>query len=137
MELEAIAGADRALVVTTPEVSAIRDADRIIGLLEARDMGQVQLIVNRVRTDMVRRGDMMSVDDVMDILAIPLLGAIPDDEAIVVSTNQGEPLAGTDTPSGQAYLDICKRLLGEDIPVTVYDGGKSFISRLTGFLKRA
>ncbi len=133
----AIAGADRALVVTTPEVSAIRDADRIIGLLEARDMGQVQLIVNRVRTDMVRRGDMMSVDDVMDILAIPLLGAIPDDEAIVVSTNQGEPLAGTDTPSGQAYLDICKRLLGEDIPVTVYDGGKSFISRLTGFLKRA
>lgn len=133
----AIAGADRALVVTTPEVSAIRDADRIIGLLEARDMGQVQLIVNRVRTDMVRRGDMMSVDDVMDILAIPLLGAIPDDESIVVSTNQGEPLAGTDTPSGQAYLDICKRLLGEDIPVTVYDGGKSFISRLTGFLKRA
>ncbi len=113
--------------------NAIAGAD----LLEARDMGQVQLIVNRVRTDMVRRGDMMSVDDVMDILAIPLLGAIPDDESIVVSTNQGEPLAGTDTPSGQAYLDICKRLLGEDIPVTVYDGGKSFISRLTGFLKRA
>ena len=75
--------------MTTPEVSAIRDADRIIGLLEARDMGQVQLIVNRVRTDMVRRGDMMSVDDVMDILAIPLLGAIPDDEAIVVSTEPG------------------------------------------------
>ena len=66
----AIAGADRALVVTTPEVSAIRDADRIIGLLEARNMGQIQLIVNRVRTDMVRRGDMMSVDDVMDILAV-------------------------------------------------------------------
>lgn len=99
----AIAGADRALVVTTPEVSAIRDADRIIGLLEARNMGQIQLIVNRVRTDMVRRGDMMSVDDVMDILAVSLLGAIPDDESIVISTNQGEPLVGTDTPSGRAY----------------------------------
>ena len=98
----AIAGADRALVVTTPEVSAIRDADRIIGLLEARNMGQIQLIVNRVRTDMVRRGDMMSVDDVMDILAVSLLGAIPDDESIVISTNQGEPLVGTDTPSGRA-----------------------------------
>ena len=133
----AIAGADRALVVTTPEVSAIRDADRIIGLLEAKDMGQIQLIVNRVRTDMVRRGDMMSVDDVMDILAVPLLGAIPDDESIVVSTNQGEPLAGTDTPSGQAYLDICKRLLGEEIPLSLPGTGRGLLSRITGLLKRA
>ena len=75
----AIAGADRALVVTTPEVSAIRDADRIIGLLENQEIRDIQLIVNRVRMDMVRRGDMMSVDDVMDILAIPLMGTIPDD----------------------------------------------------------
>ncbi len=133
----AVAGADRALVVTTPEVSAIRDADRIIGLLETGDMGQIQLIVNRVRTDMVRRGDMMSVDDVMDILAVPLLGAVPDDESIVISTNQGEPLAGTDTPAGQAYMDICKRLLGEDIPLSIPEAGRGFISRLTGFLKRA
>ncbi len=80
----AIAGADRALVVTTPEVSAIRDADRIIGLLENQEIRDIQLIVNRVRMDMVRRGDMMSVDDVMDILAIPLMGTIPDDEAIVI-----------------------------------------------------
>ena len=79
----------------------------------------------------------MSVDDVMDILAVPLLGAIPDDESIVVSTNQGEPLAGTDTPAGQAYLDICKRLLGEDIPLSVHDTGRGLISRITGFLKRA
>ncbi len=133
----AIAGADRALVVTTPEVSAIRDADRIIGLLEARNMGQILLIVNRVRSDMVRRGDMMSVDDVMDILAVSLLGAIPDDESIVISTNHGEPLVGTDTPSGRAYYDVCKRLLGEDIPMTVPDTGRGLISRLTGFLKRA
>ena len=88
----AIAGADRAIVVTTPEVSAIRDADRIIGLLEANELQKTELIVNRLRMDMVKRGDMMSVDDVCDILAIPLLGAVPDDEHIVISTNQGEPL---------------------------------------------
>ncbi len=91
----AIAGADRALVVTTPEVSAIRDADRIIGLLEAGGDGRIDLIVNRIRMDMVRRGDMMSIDDVTDILAIPIIGAVPDDEDIVISTNQGEPLVGT------------------------------------------
>lgn len=84
----AIAGAERALVVTTPEVSAIRDADRIIGLLEAADMGMIDLIVNRIRMDMVRRGDMMSMDDVMDILAVNVIGVVPDDESIVISTNQ-------------------------------------------------
>ena len=85
----AIAGADRALVVTTPEVSAIRDADRIIGLLEASGMKTIDLVVNRIRMDMVRRGDMMSLDDVMDILAIDIIVAVPDDEDIVISTNQG------------------------------------------------
>ena len=96
----AIAGADRALVVTTPEVSAIRDADRIIGLLEASGMKTIDLVVNRIRMDMVRRGDMMSLDDVMDILAIDIIGAVPDDEDIVISTNQGEPLVGIGTPAG-------------------------------------
>ena len=80
--------------MTTPEVSAIRDADRIIGLLEADEMKHIDLIINRIRMDMVRRGDMMSVDDVMDILSVPVIGTIPDDEDIVISTNQGEPLAG-------------------------------------------
>ena len=133
----AIAGADRALVVTTPEVSAIRDADRIIGLLENQEIRDIQLIVNRVRMDMVRRGDMMSVDDVMDILAIPLMGTIPDDEAIVISTNQGEPLAGTNTPSGQAYLDISRRIMGEEIPMYVPRQNRTFFARLSGLLKRA
>ena len=90
----AIAGADRGIVVTTPEVSAIRDADRIIGLLEHAQIGSVDLIVNRIRADMVRRGDMMSLTDVQDILAVNMIGAIPDDENIVISTNQGEPLVG-------------------------------------------
>ena len=133
----AVAGADRALVVTTPEVSAIRDADRIIGLLEAGQLRSIHLIVNRVRHDMVRRGDMMSVDDVMDILAVPLIGAVPDDEAIVISTNQGEPLAGTDTAAGQAFLDICRRLLGEEVPFSLPNVSYGLLGRLTSFLKRA
>ncbi|MBR1568083.1 MAG: septum site-determining protein MinD [Lachnospiraceae bacterium] len=112
----AIAAADRALVVTTPEVSAIRDADRIIGLLEANDIKKINLIVNRIRMDMVKRGDMMSIDDVVEILAIDLIGAVPDDENIVVSTNQGEPLVGDNSLPGKAYNNICKRILGEEVP---------------------
>ena len=112
----AIAGADRALVVTTPEVSAIRDADRIIGLLEANEMKKSDLIINRIRMDMVKRGDMMSIADVVDILAVNIIGAIPDDENIVISTNQGEPLVGTNTMAGQAYMNICHRVLGEEVP---------------------
>lgn len=117
----AIAGADRALVVTTPEVSAIRDADRIIGLLEADQLRAIDLIVNRVRMDMVRRGDMMSVEDVMDILAVSIIGAVPDDEGIVISTNQGEPLVGEASLAGQAYLNICKRITGETVPMLNLD----------------
>ena len=88
----AIAGAQRSIVVTTPEVSSIRDADRIIGLLEASGIRKNELLINRLRVDMVRRGDMMSVEDVTEILAIDLLGVIPDDESVVVATNQGEPV---------------------------------------------
>lgn len=113
----AIAGASRAIVVTTPEVSAIRDADRIIGLLEAAELHNIYLIINRLRMDMIRRGDMMSVEDVVDILAVDLLGAIPDDEQVVISTNQGEPLAGSESLAGKAYQNICRRILGEEVPL--------------------
>lgn len=132
----AIAGADRALIVTTPEVSAIRDADRIIGLLEANDMKRSDLIVNRLRMDMVKRGDMMSIEDVVDILAIDLIGAVPDDENIVISTNQGEPLVGTDTLAGQAYMNICKRILGEEVPLLDLTAGNGFWSKLAGLFKK-
>ena len=84
----AIAGADRAIIVTTPEVSAIRDADRIIGLLEAEELKKIELVINRIRMDMVKRGDMMSVEDVVDILAIDLIGVVPDDESIVIANNE-------------------------------------------------
>ena len=89
--------------MTTPEVSAIRDADRIIGLLEANEIKKVDLVLNRLRQDLIRRGEMMTVDDVLDILGIPLLGVVPDDENVVIATNQGEPLVGKNSDAGQAF----------------------------------
>lgn len=124
----AIAGADRALVVTTPEVSAVRDADRIIGLLEANEIKQTHLIVNRLRPDMVKRGDMMSSDDVIDILAIELIGQVPDDENIVVATNNGEPLVGDNSLAGQAYMNICRRITGEQVPFLDLEAKKGLFS---------
>ncbi|MBR4669786.1 MAG: septum site-determining protein MinD [Butyrivibrio sp.] len=128
----AIAGADRALVVTTPEVSAVRDADRIIGLLEANEIKKTQLIVNRLRSEMIKRGDMMSADDVIDILAVELIGQVPDDEHIVVATNNGEPLVGDNSLAGQAYMNICRRITGEQVPFLDLDAKKG----LFGWLKK-
>ena len=131
----AIAAADRALIVTTPEVSAIRDADRIIGLLEANDIHQINLIVNRLRMDMVKRGDMMSIEDVIDILAIDLIGAVPDDEHIVIATNQGEPLAGDSSLAGTAYMNICKRILGEEVPLMNLEASNGFFAKIAKLFK--
>ena len=131
----AISGADRALIVTTPEVSAIRDADRIIGLLEANDLKRIDLVINRIRMDMVKRGDMMSVDDVIDILAIDLIGVVPDDESIVVATNEGEPLVGKDTQAGRAFENICRRILGEEVPFMEFDVDGIF-KKIIGLFKR-
>ena len=133
----AIAGADRALVVTTPEVSAIRDADRIVGLLEANGFKKMDLIINRLRMDMVKRGDMMSASDVVDILAVPLIGIVPDDENVVISTNQGEPLVGSDSPAGIAYSNIVQRILGKEVPYINLERGISFWTRVTGIFHKA
>lgn len=127
----AIAGADRAFVVTTPEVSAIRDADRVVGLLEANEMKKTDLIINRLRMDMVKRGDMMSVEDVYDILGVDIIGAVPDDENIVVATNRGEPLVGNDSLAGKAYMNITKRILGEEIPLMDLNEKKGFFAKIT------
>ena len=97
----------------------------------------MDLIVNRIRMDMVRRGDMMSMEDVTDILGIPILGAIPDDEEIVISTNQGEPLVGMNSFAGQAYLNICKRILGQEVPLMGLEKNKGFFHMFGGLLKRA
>lgn len=134
--MNAIAGADRALVVTTPEVSAIRDADRIIGLLEANEKKRSDLIVNRIRMDMVKKGDMMSIGDVVDILAINLIGAVPDDENIVIATNNGEPLVGSDSLAGQAYMNICKRILGEEVPLLDLSAKSGLFSKISSIFKK-
>ena len=125
----AISGADGALVVTTPEVSAVRDADRIIGLLEANGLKKPKLIVNRIRVDMVKRGNMMSVEDIKDLLAVEVIGIVPD-ENIIITSNRGEPAAMNDkTLIGEAYRNIAGRICGEDIPYIKFDT-ESFISRV-------
>ncbi len=126
----AIAGAEKAIVVTTPEVSAIRDADRIIGLLEAHELRDIGLVINRLRPDMVRRGEMMSVEDVVDILAVSLLGVIPDDEQVVVATNQGDAVSGSNSDSGRAFINISRRLMGEEVPFPDFNAKKGLFGRL-------
>ncbi|MEC4985989.1 MAG: septum site-determining protein MinD [Oscillatoria sp. PMC 1068.18] len=114
----AIAAASEAIIVTTPEVAAVRDADRVVGLLEAHGIKQINLIVNRLKPEMVQLHDMMSVEDVLEILAIPLLGIVPDDERIIVSSNRGEPLvlnSDTSLPA-IAFNNIARRLEGEKVP---------------------
>ncbi|NLM69796.1 MAG: septum site-determining protein MinD [Firmicutes bacterium] len=130
----AIAGADLAIIVTTPEVSAVRDADRIIGLLEADELFEPQLIVNRIRPDMIRRGDMMTTDDMIDILAIKLLGIVPDDESIIVSTNKGEPaVLDKKSVSGQAFRNIVRRLEGASVPFLALEE-ENMVKRLMRFI---
>lgn len=131
----AVAPADRVLIVTTPEVSAVRDADRIIGLVEAEEKGPADLIVNRLRLDLVKRGDMLDTDDVIDILAINLIGIVPDDEKIIVSTNQGRPLVMENgSLAGQAFRNIGLRLTGQNVPFLTFEQNESFLQRLSKFL---
>ena len=133
----AIAGADRAVVVTTPEVSAVRDADRIIGLLEASELRHPLLILNRIRPEMVKRGDMMTLEDVTDILAIDVLGIVPDDESIVVSSNKGEPaVLDESSRAGAAFRNITRRLMGEDIPMIDLAEQTSFLSSVMKIFKK-
>ena len=115
----AAAAAREAVVITTPEVAAVRDADRVIGLLNTQGVQPVQLVLNRVRPKMMSNQEMLSVDDVTDILALPLLGLVFEDEQVIVSTNRGEPLTLSDSssPAAQAYGNIAQRLQGEDVPL--------------------
>lgn len=114
----AIAGATEALIITTPEVASVRDADRVVGLLEANGIKKIQLIINRIRPEMVQVNDMMAPEDILEILAIPLAGLIPDDERVIVASNRGEPLALSNKPSLPtiAFNNIARRLEGENVP---------------------
>ncbi|WP_315116931.1 septum site-determining protein MinD [uncultured Clostridium sp.] len=112
----AIIGADRALVVVNPEVTSVRDADRVIGKLEAKGVEDPQLIVNRINSDMVKNGDMLDVNDILDSLAIKLIGIVPDDKNITISTNKGEPIVLNDKAvSGKAFNNIARRIIGEEV----------------------
>lgn len=128
----AIAGADRALIVVNPEVTSIRDADRVIGKLEAKGIEDHQLIINRINAEMVKNGDMLDVNDILDSLAIKLIGIVPDDRNITVSTNKGEPIVLTEgTISGQAFKNIASRVLGENVPfLSLETENKGFLQSL-------
>jgi septum site-determining protein MinD len=130
----AAAGADEALVVTTPDVSAVRDADRIIGLLESMGKDPIKLVVNRIRPNMVKRGEMLGVSDVLDILAIDLIGMVPDDESVVTSSNKGEPLTLSEKSiAAVAFRNIAARIAGQDVPFMNFDEAQN--GGLFGFLK--
>ena len=133
----AIAGADRAIVVTTAEISAIRDADRIIGLLESSEIRNPELIVNRLRPNMVKKGEMMEVDDIVDLLSVDLIGVVPDDEYIITQTNKGEPvIKNKKAPSGKAYIEIARRILGENIDVTIPGKKQGIWEKIKGWIRK-
>lgn len=134
--INAIAGANEAIIVTTPEITAIRDADRVAGLLEANGIYDVKLIVNRVRADMIKKNDMMSVKDVQEMLGVPLLGAIPEDTEVIVSTNRGEPLVLKKklTLAGIAYENAARRVVGkQDFLIDLDQPKKGILQRTKEF----
>ncbi len=133
----AVAPADEVIIVTNPEVSAVRDADRIIGMLEAEEKGPARLLINRLKPAMVARGDMLSIDDMLEVLAIELLGVVPEDEAILVSTNRGMPVAlsaTNSTSASQAFRNVAQRLEGEEVPLIDLTAKNGFLSRLRGWV---
>jgi septum site-determining protein MinD len=125
----AVAPADEVLIVTNPEVSAVRDADRIVGLLEADARRlPMRLIINRVKPEMVRRGEMLSADDIIDILSISLIGMVPDEEAVLIASNKGVP--DPNSKAGQAFRNIARRLMGEEVPFSEMENGGGIFTRI-------
>ncbi|MDQ6661887.1 MAG: septum site-determining protein MinD [Chloroflexota bacterium] len=131
----AIVGADEIIIVANPEMASVRDADRIIGLVEAAGKSEPRLILNRLRSDMVKRGDMMDVADVLEVLGIDLLGIVPEDETIIVATNKGEPIVYEKrSPAGRGYLSAVQRLLGEEVPLDEVADSPSLLERMRRFM---
>ncbi|KGP73889.1 septum site-determining protein MinD [Pontibacillus yanchengensis] len=130
----AVAGADKAIVVTTPEKSSVRDADRIIGLLEQEDIESPRLIVNRIRNHMVEQGDMLDVDEIVNILSIDLLGIVADDDEVIKASNHGEPIAfQPNTKASLAYRNISRRILGESVPLLSLQEDKGMFAKVKKF----
>jgi septum site-determining protein MinD len=134
----AIAAAQEAIIVTNPEVTAVRDADRVVGLLETYGVKKIRLIVNKIKPDMVARNEMMSVEDVLEILAIPLLGIIPDQQQVIMASNKGEPLVFSENPTlaALAFTNIARRLEGENIPMLDLRENKSIFHKIRRFFQR-
>lgn len=132
----AIAPADTILVVTNPEVSAVRDADRIIGLIEAEEKGPARIILNRVNHNLVKRGDMLDVQDVLELLAVELIGIVPEDETVTISTNRGQPVVlDGHSKAGSAFMNIARRMNGESIPFETLDDKSRFLDRISKMLR--
>ncbi len=131
----AIVGADEVIIVTNPEMSSVRDADRIIGLIEAAGKPEPLLMINRLRPDMIRRGDMMDVADVLEVLNIGLIGLVPEDEAVIIATNKGEPVVmDAKSRAGKAFTNSARRILGEDVPLEEVDAPQNLLDRLRRLL---
>lgn len=127
----AVAGADQAIVVTTPEVSAVRDADRIIGLLESKQFAMPRLVINRIRPQMMKNGEIMDVDEIVNVLSIELLGIVPDDEEVIKSSNQGEPVVmNPDFKAAIAYRNMARRILGESIPLMNLEEKQGMLAKM-------
>lgn len=130
----AIAGADKAIIVTTPEKSSVRDADRIIGLLEKEDIEPPKLIINRIRNHMMKNGDMIEVEDIVQLLAIDLIGIVADDEEVIKASNKGEPVAlEPNSKASIAYRNIARRILGENVPLQSLENEKTILQRVKSF----
>ena len=132
----AVAPADLIIIVTNPEVSAVRDADRIIGLIEAEEKGPGKLLINRFKPEMVRRGDMLATEDILDVLAIELIGVVPEDETVLVASNRGSPAALDDrSKAGKAFRNIARRLNGEDVPFEILEKSDGFFGRISRLVR--
>lgn len=131
-----IAPADNVLVVTNPEVSAVRDADRIIGLIESEEKGPARLILNRVNHEMVKRGDMLTPDDVLELLAVELIGIVPEDDHVIMSSNRGQPVAlDPKTRAGTAFQNIARRLKGENVPFMNLEVKEDIFQKLSRLIR--
>jgi len=130
----AVAGADRAIVVTTPEKSSVRDADRIVGLLENEDIECPSLVINRIRNHMMKSGDMMDVDEIVQVLSIDLIGIVVDDDEVIKASNKGEPVAfHPHTKASISYRNIARRMLGETIPLQSLEDKRGIFQRVRKF----
>ena len=132
----AVAPADSVIVVTNPEVAAVRDADRIIGLIEAEEKGPARLVINRIKPGMVRRGEMLSVEDILELLAVDLIGMVPDDDSVMINTNRGVPVVmDGKSRAGQAFRNIARRLTGNSVPFLDLEEQGGFFGRLSRMIR--